>query len=533
VKRTLAILGLITAGGITAAILFIAWTVLCTRPQTYGLSAADFADEGRDTVAPRDLVQVSDRPLRPNIIVILADDLGYGDPGVYGGTGIGTPHIDRLAREGLRFTQAYASAALCSPSRAGLLTGRYPLRTGITTALQTAGDSVMRKAVYQAGLIFSQVASVDMIGGHSAVLGLPLSEVTLPELLHEAGYRSKAIGKWHLGDFTQWPQYHPFNHGFNEFVGFNVSNDDFPVAFWRGNRQVVADIGTDQQRYTRIFTEEAVKFIEESAGAPFFLYLAHKDPHLPFFPSEPFAGRSDAGPYGDAVTELDWSVGEVIEALERNDLARSTLVIFTSDNGPWFEGSPGGLRGRKGQSYEGGFRVPMIAWWPGTIGAGRITDTPVMNIDFLPTFAALAGVTLPADRVIDGIDIGALLLGAGEAPTEERTLYFFNQYALEGLRHGSWKYYTAISHYTWPLPLDNPVAPLAGVAGARDYQPADGGPPLATLGTWPNLFDLRWDPDESYDVLRRYPEVAGALQTEMDDWRTAFYANPRGWTAHD
>jgi len=529
VKRTLKILGLLALGGAATVSLLLVLAVYSALPLTSGLSPDDFADAGRETVAVEDLVKVSVQSARPNIIVILADDLGYGDLGVYGGSAISTPHVDRLAREGVRFTQAYASAPVCSPSRAGLLTGRYPLRTGITTALQMAGDSLARRASYQGGLIFSHLASVDMFGGHSAVLGLPASEITLPELLGQAGYRSKAIGKWHLGDFTAWPEFHPFRHGFDEFVGFNGSNDDFPVAFWRGDQQVVADIGTDQQAYTRLFTQEAVKFIEESAGTPFFIYLAHKDPHLPFFPSARFAGTSDAGPYGDAVSELDWSVGEVMAALERSGLAENTLVVFTSDNGPWFEGSPGGLRGRKGQSYDGGFRVPLIAWWPGKIEAGRVSDVPVMNIDFLPTFAALAGVAPAPDRIIDGIDISAWLLGTGTEVAKMRALYFFNQYDLEGMRRGPWKYYSSVSHYTWPLPLDKPVSPLARMAGARDYQPADGGPPLPTLGTWPNLYHLGRDPDESYNVLRRYPDTAAALEREMNAWREEFYANPRGW----
>ena len=532
-KSKLKILGLLTLGGATGVALLLVLVVYLAAPLTSSLSLGDFADGGHGAVAVQDVVQVADQSARPNIIVILADDLGYGDLGVYGGTAIRTPHIDRLAREGLRFTQAYSSAPLCSPSRAGLLTGRYPLRTGITTALQMAGDSLIRKASYQAGLLFSHLASVDMIGGHSAVLGLPPSEITLPELLDQAGYSSKAIGKWHLGDFTEWPRFHPFRHGFDEFVGFNGSNDDFPIAFWRGDEQVIPDIGADQQPYTRLFTEEAVKFIEESAGAPFFIYLAHKDPHLPFFPYERFVGTSEGGPYGDAVSELDWSVGEVVAALRRNGLEQSTLVVFTSDNGPWFEGSAGGLRGRKGQSYDGGFRVPLIAWWPGTIQAGRESDVPVMNIDFLPTFAALAGVGLGSDRIVDGVDISAVMLGSGAHIEGERALYFFNQYALEGMRRGPWKYYASVSHYTWPLPLDNPVSPLARTVGARDYQPANGGPPLPTLGTWPNLYHLGRDPDESYDVLRRYPELAASLEAEMNAWRESFYANPRGWTARE
>ena len=192
-----------------------------------------------------------------------------------------------------------------------------------------------------------------------------------------------------------------------------MSNDDWPVAFWIDQTEVVTDIGLEQAHYTKLFTEEAIRFIEQSREGPFFLYLAHKDPHQPFFPSERFAGRSAGGPYGDAVSELDWSVGEVVRALHRLGIAEQTLVIVTSDNGPWYEGSAGGLRGRKGQSYEGGFRVPFVACWPGRIPAGSVSEVPAMNIDLLPTFLGLAGLSLPSDRVIDGVDLWPVLAGGG------------------------------------------------------------------------------------------------------------------------
>jgi len=319
-----------------------AWAVSALfQNETYGLLPEQFADQ--EVAVPQlNLAEPSRR--RPNIVVILADDLGYGDVGAYGGTVVHTPHMDQLAAEGMRFTSAYSSAPICSPSRAGLLTGRYPMRSGIVQAMQAAGDSFMRRLSFRAGMGMSNLGSIDMRGGPNMVNGLPQLELTVAELLQQAGYRTGAIGKWHLGDFTQWPQYHPFKHGFDHFVGFNMSNDDWPVAFYSGEEKLLDDIGLEQSRYTALFTEEAVKFIERASDAPFFLYLSHKDPHQPFFPSERFAGKSAGGPYGDAVSEFDWSVGEIRKVIERMGIAENTLVLVTSDNGPWYEGSSGGLR---------------------------------------------------------------------------------------------------------------------------------------------------------------------------------------------
>jgi uncharacterized sulfatase len=467
-------------------------------------------------------------PLRPNLIVILADDLGYGDLGVQGSRAIETPHLDRLAAEGVRLTDFYASAPVCSPSRAGLLTGRYPLRSGITTALQAADDTLLRRLSYRAGALFAKLGAVDLAGGGNAVAGLPPSEITLAEALKLAGYRTMAVGKWHLGDFTGLPEYHPSNHGFDRFVGFNMSNDDWPVAFWRDHTEVVSDIGLDQARYTALFTEEAIRFIEEPREAPFFLYVAHKDPHQPFFPSEPFAGRSSAGPYGDAVAELDWSVGEVIEALVRRGMADNTLVVVTSDNGPWFEGSAGGLRGRKGQSYEGGFRVPFLAWWPGEIPPNTVSDTPAMNIDLFPTLLGLAGLSLPDDRVIDGVDLFSVWTG-GEAGFDERPLYFFHDYDVEAVRVGQWKYIERNSHYVWPAPLDKTDTPGGKLLTGRNYRPPGSAESVPTLGTWPLLYDLDRDPEEAYNVAESDPERVRELRERLEAWRAGFRENPRGW----
>lgn len=511
------------------ALLLLAGLLAGARPDTQGFTPEAFAPGARATAPAARLVHPLEGEFpRPNVVLVLADDLGYGDLGVHGSRAIDTPHIDRLAAEGIRLTDFYASASTCSPSRAGLLTGRYPLRCGIVFPMQAAGDTLARKLTYRAALVMARLGVVDVLGGRNMVPGLPADEITLPEALKVAGYRTAAFGKWHLGDFTELPRYHPFRHGFDRFVGFNMSNDDFPVAFWRGEEEVVEDIGANQAHYTRLFTEEAIRFIEEARDGPFFLYLAHKDPHLPFFPSEGFAGRSDGGPYGDAVEELDWSTGAIVAALDRLGIARQTLVIVTSDNGPWFEGSAGALRGRKGQSFEGGFRVPFVAWWPGTIPAGAASGEPAMGIDLFPTLLALAGLGLPSDRVIDGADIGGLLLGGGPR-TAERALYFFHEYDVEGMRCGPWKYFRSMSHWTWPLPLDKRDNLAGRLAGARDYTPAGSDIRIPTLGTWPRLFHVGRDPGESYDLVKRHPARAGEMGERLEAWREAIHRNPRGW----
>jgi len=499
-------------------------------PIDQGIDKDVFRDPGKAAEPVERWVQPvpGARPPRPNLVVILADDLGYGDLGVQGSRAIETPQLDQLAAEGMRFSHFYSSAPLCSPSRAGLLTGRYPLRSGVMTALPAAGDTLVRRLTRRVGMLFAMLGSVDMAGGDNAVPGLPPSEITLAEALRLAGYRTMAVGKWHLGDFTQLPEYHPSNHGFDRFVGFNMSNDDWPVAFWRDQTEVVADIGLDQAGYTGLFTEAAVRFIEESRVEPFFLYLAHKDPHQPFFPSEAFAGRSAAGPYGDAVSELDWSVGEVVAALQRRGIAGNTLVVVTSDNGPWFEGDPGGLRGRKGQSYEGGFRVPFIAWWPGRIPAGAVSEVPAINLDLFPTFLGLAGLSLPSDRITDGRDLWPVLAGE-RADVGERPLFFFHDYDVEALRAGPWKYIDRNSHYVWPTPLDKADTPAGKILTGRDYRPPGSAQSVPTLGTWPLLYDLRRDPAEAYNLAETHPQVTEELARTLREWRAAFRENPRGW----
>jgi len=469
---------------------------------------------------------------KPNIILILTDDMGYGDLGCYGCRAINTPNIDRLAHEGIRFTDFHSCNALCSPSRAGILTGRYPHRTGVTYPFPSETSSIGKKFMRWVGYQFTKLGGIDLIGNESLARGLPLSEITIAEALKLDGYATCCIGKWHLGDFTAHPDYLPRKHGFDYFIGFNGANDDWPVAFWRNETEITKDIGLDQEQYTGIFHREAVEFMERSKDQPFFLYLAHKDPHQPCYPSKEFEGSSKGGPHGDTIQEVDWSVGEILKYLKKNGLDKDTIILFASDNGPWYDGSPGGLRGRKGQSYEGGYRVPMIAWWPGHISAGSECSEPAMNIDFFPTILALAGLEVPSDRIIDGRNIWELLTEK-DARSPHEALFFFHDNEIEGVRAGKWKYFRYINQYTWPIPVDKPNNFMGTNAANRTYtypsEVTGGDRTVRALGTWPLLYDMEYDPGESYNVIRYHPEIARRLHNMLVDWEKEFYKNPRGW----
>jgi arylsulfatase A-like enzyme len=465
---------------------------------------------------------------RPNVVLILADDLGYGDLGVYGNRVIRTPRLDHLAREGVRFTHFYASSVYCSPSRAGLLTGRYPLRSGVTFPIQPAGG-LGKRLVRLGGRLAARIGASDLAqAGESAVAGLPASEITLPEALKLAGYATGMVGKWHLGDFDGDPRHHPRRHGFDFFAGFPHSNDEFPYSFWRDEERVESDLGLAQEALTQRLTREAIGFIDRNRDRPFFLYVAHKNVHTPLYPAPAFAGRSAAGAYGDSVEELDASVGELVRALEERGLRERTLVLFSSDNGPWHQGSAGGLRGRKGQPLEGGQRVPLLAAWPGRLPAGRTVDAPTMNLDLFPTLLALAGLAPPRDRVVDGRDLGPLLRGeTGAGPHE--ALFFFNANVIDGVRAGRFKYYRFVNEYVWPTPLDKPNTWTGRFAA--DYRHTDPrtGRTASLLTRFPLLYDVVADADESYDLSDRHPEEARRLLALIEAWERDFRANPRGW----
>jgi arylsulfatase A len=447
---------------------------------------------------------------RPNIVLINADDLGYGDLSCYGARAIETPNIDELAREGVRFTDFHACDSVCTPSRAGMLTGRYPVRMMLDTPLQPGSLPLGRRALVRLGYFFGRLGLLDLAtrrGSH----GLHEAEITLAEALKAGGYRTGMVGKWHLGDFAHDERYNPLRHGFDSFYGVPYSNDMHPFPLYRNEERLEPEV-PDQAALTGLYTWEAVDFIESAGEEPFFLYLAHTFPHRPLFASEAFTGRSDAGLYGDVVQEIDWSVGRVLEALAENDLAESTTVFFTSDNGPWYQGSPGPFRGRKGQAFEGGHRVPFIARAPGLIPPGSVCDAPAVNLDLFPTCLAAAGLALPDDRIIDGLDIAPLLTGESSQSPHE-ALFLYHQGELEGIRSGKWKYLRSTSHYTWPMPVDKKLGGLTN----------------HTEGPLPLLHDLSTDPGEAYNLAERFPDVVERLEAAMAAWETEMEADPLGF----
>lgn len=434
----------------------------------------DFLEGIRASSSPENL---------PNILLINADDLGYGDLSVYGSRSIHTPYLDQMAAEGVRLTNFYATAPLCSPSRAGLLSGRYPVRTLVTMPLYPAGSPM--------DLTFN-------IGGvyPYGVRGIPEDEVLLPEVLHRRGYRTGMLGKWHLGDRS--PSL-PTKNGFEFFYGAHYSNDMEPYAIFR-NINVEMEAPADQDLLTQNFTREAIQFIQESDARPFFLYYAQPFPHIPLHASDEFRGRSKAGLYGDTVEELDWSVGEILKTIRAQDLEERTLVIFTSDNGPWWQGNPGFTRGRKNMAFEGGFRVPFIARWPGLIPAGTLAEGMSMNFDLFTTCLEVAGVPLPQDRIIDGKDILPMLQGQAESPHD--SLFFFKGTKPHGVRQGKWKY-------------------------LRRHMTDNGNYP--TLSQGPFLFNLELDPNESYSLIESEPEMAVLLEKMLMDCELQLRHNLRGW----
>jgi uncharacterized sulfatase len=390
----------------------------------------------------------------PNFVVMLADDLGYGDLGAYGSDLIATPNIDRLGREGVRLDSFYSSANVCTAARGGLLTGRYPIRLGL------AGD----------------------VARPTNEIALPEAETTIAEALRPLGYRTALIGKWHLGSHLR---HAPLRHGFDEFYGLLHSNDMLPLALYRGEQPIEEPV--DQETLTERYTAEALAFLERNRDRPFFLYLAHTFPHVPLHASDRFAGRSRAGLYGDTVEAIDWSTGEILRALRELGLDDRTLVVFTSDNGPWWEGSSGVHRERKGTSWEGGMRVPFLARWPGKLPAGAASAEPAINLDLFPTLVRLAGAQLPATPPVDGRDLMPLLRGEAGSPHE--AIFLFDSDRIAAVRSGRFKLVVESKY----------VSRLHRFAHTGSYNH----PGL--------LFDLELDPTESYSFAREQPEVAARL----------------------
>ena len=367
---------------------------------------------------------------KPNFIIILADDMGYGDVGVFGHPTIKTPNLDKMAYEGQKWTSFYVAAPVCTPSRAGLLTGRLPIRTGMS--------SEKRRVLFP-----------DSKGG------LPANEVTIASALKSSGYATACIGKWHLGHL---PQYSPNAHGFDYYFGIPYSNDMdkivgkdytgsvinpkidyFNVPLMRNSE--IIERPADQTTITKRYTREAINFIKQNKENPFFLYLAHSMPHVPLFRSKEFENKSLRGIYGDVIEELDWSIGEILTTLKQNGLDENTLVVFTSDNGPWLVfqsqgGSAGLLTGGKGGTYEGGMREPTIFRWPGKLKHGVVMDIAT-SMDLLPTFTSLANVNLPNDRIYDGYDITPVMFGTGKNPRD--IVYYYRDTQVFAIRKGDYK----------------------------------------------------------------------------------------------
>lgn len=426
-------------------------------------------------------------PARPNIVLVFADDLGWGDLGCYGAKSIRTPHLDRLAREGTRFTSFYVAQPVCSASRAALLTGCYANRVGIHGAL-----------------------------GPNARVGIHSNEVTLAEMLRSRGYATAIFGKWHLG---REPQFLPTRHGFDEYLGLPYSNDMWPhhptarsgtyppLPLIDGER--VIEEMPDQRQLTTRYTERALAFIERHKADPFFLYLAHTMPHVPLHVSDRFAGKSRGGLYGDVIEEIDWSVGQVLEALRRHKLEDNTWVIFTSDNGPWLSygehaGSAGPWREGKGTVFEGGIRVPCLMRWPGSIPRGRVCDEPLMTIDLFPTVAGRLGAELPA-HTLDGLNVWPVLSGRrGATNPHAAYCFYFNQGELQALRSGPWK-----------LHLPHTAQVLKGRPGGKEGRPV----PYERLRVGLELYNLDRDPGETTDVAALHADVVQRLLLLVEEAR--------------
>ncbi len=417
---------------------------------------------------------------KPNIVVIFCDDMGYGDLGAFGHPTIQTPNLDRMAAEGQKWTSFYVAAPVCTPSRAALMTGRLPLRSGMCHDTRR--------------VLFPNSSG-----------GIPADEVTLPELLKTQGYATACVGKWHLGHL---PQYLPTRNGFDYYYGIPYSNDmdrdqNVPQAEAFGNpkseyfnvplmrNEEIIERPADQTTITKRYTDEAVAYIKANKEKPFFLYLAHNLPHIPLFRSSEFEGKSRRGFYGGVIEEIDWSVGQVLDTLRTEGIAENTLVLFTSDNGPWLPhklqgGSAGLLRGGKGGTYEGGMRVPAIFWQPGAIAPGVVAEMG-STLDLLATAAALAGATLPADRALDSLDLSPVLQGTGPSPRS--TMFYYRDTTVYAVRKGAFK-----AHFQT----------------RNDY-----GDATVTTHNPPLLYNVEHDPGEQFDVAAEHPDVIASIQASL------------------
>lgn len=424
---------------------------------------------------------------KPNVVIVFCDDVGYADIGVFGAKGYETPNIDRMAAEGMKFTDFYAAAPSCTPSRAALMTGCYPQRVSLPNVI-----------------------------GPDAKIGISDQEQTIAEILKPLGYATACYGKWHLGHH---PKFLPTRHGFDEYFGLPYSNDMWPkhptnksfpdLPLIEGER--IIEYNPDQTQLTTWYTERAVRFIEKNKDRSFFLYVPHSMAHVPLFVSDKFTGKSERGLYGDVMMEIDWSVGQILSTLKRLDIDEKTFVIFCSDNGPWLSygghaGSALPLREGKGTTFDGGQRESTIMRWPGRIPEGRVCEEPASTIDILPTVAQLTGAALPA-HTIDGKDIWSLISGAAGAKSPHEAFFYYRGFALEAVRSGKWKLHMPHAYRT-----------LAGRPGGTG---GTGGMPAkyeqAKIGV--ALFDLENDIGEQHDVSALHPEVVKRLMAHADQMR--------------
>lgn len=397
---------------------------------------------------------------KPNIVYIFADDLGYGDLSCYGAKDINTPNIDQIAKQGIKFTEFYSASSVCSPSRAALLTGRYPQRMGINT------------------VFFPE-----------SFTGIPDKEITIPEILKEKGYATGIVGKWHLGHHSK---YLPLQHGFDEYFGIPYSNDMESIVYMRGNE--VESYKVKQQYITKTYTKEVQKFITKNKDNSFFLYIAHSMPHVPLYASEEFIGTSKRGLYGDVVQELDWSVGQILKSLREHGILENTLIVFSSDNGPWLAmkedgGSAGDLREGKTFTFDGGMKVPTVAMWKNRIPQGIINTEVASQMDWFPTIANITGSSIPKGLVIDGLDISKVLTDKGNRKNSD--LLFLDGKQLQGYRSGQWKV----------------KLPYKGFRGNKWKQFVKAHDTL--------LFNLNTDPGEKNNLFEKYPEKAKEILKEM------------------
>jgi len=444
-------------------LLFLLSTISCDKPQA-----------------------IKEQP--PNVVIIFTDDQGYQDVGVFGSPDIKTPHLDQMAQEGIMLTNFYAAQAVCSASRAGLLTGCYPNRLGISGAFMPNSKK-----------------------------GLNLSETTIAEMLKKINYNTAIFGKWHLGDH---PDFMPNKQGFDEYFGIPYSNDMWPLHPQQGpifnfnplplyENESIIDTLTDQSSLTTQITERSVDFIRRNKYNPFFLYVAHPQPHVPLFVSEKFKGKSERGLYGDVIMEIDWSVGQILTTIKENGLDENTLVIFTSDNGPWLSygdhaGSALPLREGKGTALEGGQREPCIIYYPKKIKPGRTISTPMMTIDILPTIAALTGAKLPEQK-IDGKNIWNIWTGESTESPHEAYYYYYHVNELHGVRYQNWKMYFPHRYRT----LNGRPGGTNGEPVNYDYNTID----------QIELYDLSKDISETTDVAADHPEVVAKIKSLADGMR--------------